>query len=59
MYFGAAQEPVIKVNGLFFSVFQSATAMYDGIKGHQKSSTAGRPETRMAKTVFMETEYHH
>ena len=46
MYFGAEQEPVIKVNGLFFSVFQSATARYDGIKGYQKAGTAGRQADR-------------
>ena len=26
----------------FFSVFQSSTARYGGIKGHQKADTAGR-----------------
>ena len=41
MYFGAKQGLAINVNG-FFSVFQSVTARYDGIKGHQKAGTAGR-----------------
>ena len=44
MYFGAEQGPAIKVNGLFFSVFQSSTARHGGIKRHQKASTVGRKQ---------------
>ena len=46
MYFGAKQGLAIRVNGLFFSVFQSSTARYGGIKGHQKAGTAGRQADR-------------